>query len=58
MNLKLCGKCAALMQDAYEVHEVSRGVCEKVVCANCGKRRYGGTYEVQPKKRTERSGEA
>ncbi len=48
MKLDLCGQCAALIADAYELRRVSGG---KVTCAHCGRRRYGGTYEAVPKRR-------
>jgi len=51
-KMDLCGRCAALMMDACDLHKVSGGVNNKVTCAYCGKRRYGGSYEVQPKRNT------
>ncbi len=50
-KMELCGKCAALMADAYELRKVAGGADNKVTCANCGRRRYGGTYETAAKRR-------
>ncbi len=50
-KLDLCGRCAALMADAYNLRKVSGGGDNKVTCAHCGRRRYGGTYEAAPKRR-------
>lgn len=47
-RLDLCGRCAALMENGYKVKKVSGGVDNKVFCAHCGKRRYGGTFEFEP----------
>jgi len=46
-EMDLCGICAALLGNAYSVRKVSGGVDNKVTCANCGKRRYGASYEVK-----------
>ena len=48
---ELCGKCAAMIADAYDVRRVAGGRDCKVTCAQCGKRRYGGTFEVRRKVR-------
>ncbi len=45
----LCGKCAALMGGAYEIRKVS-GMDLKVICSQCGRKRYGGTYELRSKR--------
>ncbi len=42
MKKDLCGKCAALMDGAYELRKVS-GMDLKVLCSQCGRTRYGGT---------------
>ena len=52
-QVKLCGKCAALLTDVGTVRRISQGVNEKISCEQCGKRRYGGTYEVETKRRAE-----
>ncbi|MEG1579071.1 MAG: hypothetical protein RR949_07505 [Oscillospiraceae bacterium] len=49
IKAELCGKCSALMRDGYLVRRVGGGVDNKVYCANCGKRRYGATYELEPR---------
>ncbi len=48
-TMALCGKCAALMGGAYELRKVS-GMDLKVDCAHYGKKRYGGTYKLRPKR--------
>ena len=50
-TVDLCGKCAALYAEHYEVQRVSGGVNNKVECSACGNRRYGGTYEIKRKKK-------
>lgn len=48
-TVDLCGRCAALMEDAYTVRRIAGGRDHKCDCQQCGKRRYGGTYEVDKK---------
>lgn len=45
-KVDLCGPCVAVMKTGYEVRKVSQGVDNKITCAKCGRRRYGGTYEI------------
>lgn len=52
-TVDLCGACAAKLGTAYSVRKIAGGVDHKVTCAECGRRRYGGTYEVAPKKKGE-----
>ena len=52
-TVDLCGKCAALYAEHYELQRVSGGVNNKVTCSACGNRRYGGTYEIGKKKNRE-----
>ncbi len=47
----LCGACAAKLGTAYYLIKVSGGVDHKVTCAECGRRRYGGSYERGPRKK-------
>lgn len=49
MKRELCGKCAALLREGFQVKRVTGGVDNKVTCSNCGKRRYGATYELEKK---------
>lgn len=42
----LCGRCAALLGQEYDVRKVAGGRDHKVTCQQCGLRRYGGTYEI------------
>ena len=45
-TLDLCGVCAAKLATAYAIRKVAGGVDNKITCAECGRRRYGGTYEM------------
>ncbi|MCM1439177.1 MAG: hypothetical protein NC131_08240 [Roseburia sp.] len=51
-KIDLCGACAAKLEAGFSVKKIAGGVDHKVTCAECGRRRYGGTYEVasRPKK--------
>lgn len=46
MKLDICGTCLAAVREAYNIKLLTRGVGNKITCAKCGRRRYGGTYEV------------
>ena len=46
----LCGKCVELMRDRFIVRLVHRPINNKVDCQCCKRRRYGGEYELTPKK--------
>lgn len=47
MKMDLCRPCAEeLKHDGRECKLVRREVNEKITCAVCGCKRYGGTYEV------------
>ncbi len=48
-TLDLCGVCAAKLATAYAIRKVAGGVDNKITCAECGRRRYGGTYDVTKK---------
>lgn len=52
-KLDLCGACAAKLGEAYSLRKIAGGVDNKVICSNCGRRRYGGTYELSGKKAKE-----
>lgn len=45
-NKPLCGVCAALMTEAGIQLRKVPGRTQKVTCANCGKRRFGGVFEI------------
>lgn len=49
-QMELCGRCVELMRDRYMVKLVHRPINHKIDCENCKCRRYGGTYDVEPKK--------
>lgn len=49
MEKTLCKPCAmGLVADGKKIKQVS-GRCEKITCAQCGRRRYGVRYEVTDK---------
>jgi hypothetical protein len=50
-QMTLCGKCAELMREQFLVKTVSRGINNKIDCQNCKRRRYGGTFAVEAKKK-------
>ena len=39
-------KALAQVRADHEIKLLTRGVGNKIICAKCGRRRYGGTYEV------------
>ena len=45
----LCGACAEMLKEGYTLKKISGGVDNKVTCSNCGRRRYGGTYQMEKK---------
>lgn len=49
-QLKLCGRCAGLLQEGYSLKKIAGGVDNKITCENCRRRRYGATYELSKKK--------
>lgn len=48
-TLDLCGICYAEMMGRYSMRRLSSPVNMKVTCAQCGRRRYGATYEAEEK---------
>ncbi len=48
-KLDLCGVCAAKLGTAYNLRKIAGGVDNKITCAECGRRRYGGTFDVTKK---------
>lgn len=49
-QMVLCGRCAELMREKSIVRLVHRPINHKITCENCQLRRYGGTYDVEPKR--------
>ena len=49
-KMELCGACAAMLREQAEVKKLGGRHDNKVTCTNCGRRRYGATYEVGKKK--------
>lgn len=50
-KVDLCTECAVRLGEAYCLTKVAGGVDNKITCAHCGRRRYGATYKMAPKKR-------
>lgn len=46
-TLDLCYRCVALVEDAYPLRRISG--FHSVTCEYCGKKRQGGTYELDLK---------
>lgn len=55
-NVDLCGKCAALLREGFDLKQVAGGVNNKITCSNCGRRRYGATYELKKKSKSNTQG--
>ena len=53
MKLDLCGACLAAVRAEHNIKLLTRGVGNKITCAKCGRRRYGGTYEVTARDTTQ-----
>lgn len=50
-EVDLCIECSVRLGEAYCLTRIAGGVDNKISCAHCGRRRYGATYEMAPKKR-------
>lgn len=48
-TMELCGACEAKLEEAYSLKRIAGGINNKITCANCGRRRYGGTFSVKKK---------
>lgn len=53
MKQDLCGACLAAVRAEHNIKLLTRGVGNKITCAKCGRRRYGGTYEVTSRDTTQ-----
>lgn len=49
-TIDLCGECAEKMKDGFDVKQLPKPANNKITCGHCGRRRYGGTYEISKKK--------
>ena len=49
MKKELCTPCAMALTETRDVKFISRGTDQKITCMKCGRRRYGGIYEVRRK---------
>lgn len=47
-RLELCWPCAEKLKEAYTVKPAG-GIAKKIDCQQCGKRRYGVTYQIEKK---------
>lgn len=49
-TLDLCGTCAAILQDKFKLtQQLPRPANNKIFCAQCRRKRFGGTYQVEKK---------
>lgn len=46
MKKELCKPCAIALEGRGKAVKAASGRCEKITCAECGRRRFGYTYEV------------
>ena len=42
----LCKPCMIALKEAGKTVKPAGGRCEKITCAECGRRRFGNAYEV------------
>lgn len=45
-KIDLCGVCAATAKAEFEIRLLPKPTNYKVTCQGCGRRRYGGSYEI------------
>ena len=53
----LCRPCAEALKAAGKTVKTENGRCEKITCAECGRRRFGITYDVTGRKRRKAAAE-
>ena len=46
MKKELCKPCAIALENRGKTVKAAGGRCAKITCAECGRRRFGYTYEV------------
>lgn len=46
MKKLLCKTCAVALEDRGKTVKPAGGRCEKITCAECGRRRFGVPYDV------------
>lgn len=46
MKKTLCKPCAIALEEKGKTVKPAGGRCEEITCAECGRRRFGYTYEV------------
>ena len=52
MRYDLCGACVEELKEGYDLKRIGGGVDNKITCVNCGRRRYGGTFELTKKEKS------
>lgn len=50
-TIDLCTPCAAVIGEGYTLKVIRRGVNNKITCGHCNRRRFGATYEIEPKRK-------
>lgn len=53
MTAELCKPCAIKMADKGVSIKPAGGRCEKITCAECGRRRFGISYQISEPENTE-----
>lgn len=49
-KVDLCVPCYIKLKESYDLTLIAGGVSNKVTCSQCGKRRYGSTYEMKARR--------
>lgn len=50
-TIDLCTPCAAVIGEGYTLKVIRRSVNNKITCGHCNRRRFGATYEIEPKRK-------
>ena len=51
MRYELCRACEETLKEGYDLKRIGGGVDNKITCANCQRRRYGGIFELTKKEK-------
>lgn len=56
MRVELCKPCMLNLKAKGKTVKPAGGRCEKITCAECGRRRYGSAYEVEDLRNSKEDG--
>lgn len=56
MKKELCKPCMLALKAQGKTIKPAGGRCEKITCAECGRRRYGSAYEVEDRGKGKEAG--